>query len=491
LFVNPGGPGGSGTYLAASAPYFLSDPVLARFDIVGFDPRGTNFSTNVACWPNTGAQSSALGSSLTTVFPWTSEEETNYISASKAFGRACSSTGRPLSAHMSTAEVARDMDVLRRAVGDPKLTYLGFSYGTYLGDVYANLFPDRVRAIAIDGVLDPEAWAGSRRTANVPQTTRIRSGEGAARAMDELLDRCGTAGADLCEFAGRGDPATNYAAIMTSLQKSPLTWEDPNNGTQSLSYADLTGHLLGDLYSPNAGEYVSLDLSYVYDLLQPATGTEQMQRQATARRNLYGALHRHQDSADRAEEYRTAGKTVFPTGFPYDNSPEAYQTVMCTDGLNPRDAGTWPRYADIADTEAPHFGRLWTWASSSCASSTWTVRDKDAYRGPFTHRTSAPLLVVGSRWDPATNYDSAVKVAGQLPGSRLLSSDNWGHTAYGTSACATDAIDGYLLAQGLPAEGTECHADQPFTGAGELRSQSVPEPDLPPVVPPTFAATPR
>ncbi|MEJ2578531.1 MAG: alpha/beta fold hydrolase, partial [Kineosporiaceae bacterium] len=341
LFINPGGPGGSGTYIAAIAPEFLSESVLARFDIVGFDPRGTNFSANVACWPNMGEQTAAIGPILTTAFPWTSDEKADYVAASKAFGRACSSTGRPLSAHMSTAEVARDMDVLRRAVGDPKLTYMGFSYGTYLGNVYANLFPDRVRAVVIDGVVDADAWAGTRRTAHKPQTARIRSGEGAARAMNELLDRCGTAGADQCELAGHGDPATTYATIMSSLQKSPLTWEDPDYGPQTLSYADLTYYLLGDLYYPDAGAYVSQDLSYVDDLLQPAAdpGTERATRQATARRNLRAALHRHHASADREAAYQKAGKKIFPMGFPYDNSQEAFQTVLCTDGLNPRNAG--------------------------------------------------------------------------------------------------------------------------------------------------------
>ncbi len=125
--------------------------------------------------------------------------------------------------------------------------------------------------------------------------------------------------------------------------------------------------------------------------------------------------------------------------FPYDNSFETFQTVLCTDGINPRNAGNWPTYADAADRNAPDFGRLWTWASSPCASNTWTVRDEDAYAGPFTHCTVNPLLVVGNYWDPATNYDGAVKAASLLPNSRLLSSDSWGHTAYGTSACVTDA----------------------------------------------------
>lgn len=492
LFLNPGGPGGSGTYMAAMAREFLSPALLDRFDIVGFDPRGTNFSTNVACWASGGEQLAAIGPMLSTHFPWTGAEESAHVAASKAFGRACSSTGRPLSASMSTAEVARDMDVLRRAVGDRQLTYLGFSYGSYLGDVYANLFPDRVRALVIDGVIDADGWAGTRRTARVPQTTRIRSGEATARAMDELLQRCEAAGAHQCEFADRGDPRANYDMIMSSLQKQPLVWEDPEDSAQTLTYATLTQVLLGNLYAPTPGEPIAAILSFVYDLLLPTAdpGTPEAARQESARRNLKKALAPRSTSAARARAFRASGRAVFPLSFPYDNSLDAFQSVLCTDGLNPRHAAAWPRYADAADRRAPHFGRAWTWRSSACASRTWTARDEDAHRGPFTRRTTNPVLVVGNLWDPATNYDSAAKVARQLPGARLLSSDNWGHTAYGTSTCATGAIDAYLLTRTLPAAGTMCEAAQPYTrpggtGAGAAGRQ------LPPVVPPFPGAEPR
>ena len=118
------------------------------------------------------------------------------------------------------------MDVLRRMVGDKKLTYLGFSYGTYLGNVYANLFPDRVRAVVIDGVLDPLAWAGTPENAGIPQTQRLKSGEGASKALDEVLARCAAAGPEFCLLAGLGDPATVYAEIVASLKENPIVVTD-------------------------------------------------------------------------------------------------------------------------------------------------------------------------------------------------------------------------------------------------------------------------
>lgn len=484
LFINPGGPGGSGTAMAAFAEGWLSPSVLARFDIVGFDPRGTNFSTNVTCWENMGEQSAAIEPIMTQFFPWTQDEEADYIAAAKRFGQACSTTGRPLSAHMSTAEVARDMDVLRRAVGDSQLSYLGFSYGSYLGNVYANMFPDRVRALVLDGVLDPISWTGTPRTMDTPQFLRFHAAEGFSRAMDEALDRCAKAGPEVCEFADRGDPRTNYTAIMSSLQKNPLEWQDPDFGTQTLSYADLTAYLGIDLYYPEAAEYIAWDLTAVYDLMQPAAdpGTPEALRQETARTNLHIALARNEDATAREDAFAESGAKVFATGFPYDNAAEAQMTVKCTDGLHARDAAAWPDYAEAGDARGPHFGRGLAWATSSCASHTWKARDWNAYWGPFTRNTSAPVLVVGNQWDPITVYENAVKVSRQLPNSRLLSSDNWGHTAYGKSDCTTNAIDTYLLTQELPAEGTMCQAPQPFTSP-EIDPQTTDQQELPPVAP--------
>jgi len=174
--------------------------------------------------------------------------------------------------------------------------------------------------------------------------------------------------------------------------------------------------------------------------------------------------------------------------FPYENGLEAFASVLCTDsgGRNPDHASDWVPAAAAADRRAPYFGRYWTWASSPCATSSWTARDEDAYQGPFTKTTASPLLVVGAKWDPATNYQGAVKVASLMPNSRLLPNDNWGHTSYGSSECVTRAMDTYLISQRLPARGTICHGDiQPFEQpAGALRR--APSRPLPPVVPPVL-----
>lgn len=468
LFVNPGGPGGSGTALAYNASQFLSQRVTSKFDIVGMDPRGTNFSDNVTCFKNAGVQAPVLEALAGSAFPFTKKEEAKAVAASKTLGKACSTTGKPLSASMSTAEVARDMDVVRRAIGDEKLNYLGFSYGTYLGQVYANMFPDRVRALAIDGVIDPIGWAGTKATAKQPSSDRIHSADGATKALHEILVRCDRAGGQLCSFAP-GNPVKNFDLVANRLKKHSLVFEDPFEGvTVTFSYADLIGTTLSYLYDPEGSDGIASMMSDLIILTEPPAANAKPAK-VTMRKAALKNFGRQLAATKKAA---AAGKL----GFPYDNAIEAFSSVLCTDSLNPTDASAWPAAAAAADKRAKYFGRLWTWSSSPCASKTWTARDEDAYRGPFTHTTANPVLIVGNYWDPATNYKSAVKVAGLLPNSRLLSSDSWGHTAYGTSECVTDAVDNFLLGVKLPAKGTRCvGASQPFTGGdhGEFKDNLI------------------
>lgn len=511
LFLNPGGPGGSGIQIAAAAPYFFSPAVLERFDIVGFDPRGTNFSDNVRCWKNLGGQATALAG-MNVPYPETTKQTRAYVKSSKAFGKACSTTGKPLSASMSTAEVARDMDVLRRMVGDKQLTYLGFSYGSYLGTVYANMFPDRVRAVAIDGVLDPVAWAGTASTTGIPQTQRIKSGDGAQKAMRGILSRCKKAGKDYCQLAAQGDPEKLYRAIMAELKRSPLVFTEPGfpEWDYTLTAAAETATLLSYMYDPQGATYVDADLANTLMLLQdraarkgttfPPTATRTTaptRATMNAARTALAKTMRAVQAREKAAAKETARKAAAAGfAFPYDSSPEAFQSVLCTDSRNPANAGNWPHYAATAGKNAPGFGQLWTWASAPCASSTWKAKDEDSYKGPFTRHTRNPMLVVGNYWDPATNYAGARKVANLMPNARLLSSNSWGHTAYGTSKCVTDAMDRYLLAKQLPPASKPCTGDmQPFTDKlgdpGNQRRKSGPERPLPPVVPPLPGALPR
>ncbi|MFG1675700.1 alpha/beta hydrolase [Micromonospora sp. NPDC049282] len=445
LFLNPGGPGGSGTDIALAAPYFLGDDLLDRFDVVGVDPRGVAASDNIKCFPSVKDQTRAYAG-LNVAFPWTKAEEKAYVASSKAVGKACSTTGKPLTGAASTAEVARDLDVLRRAVGDKKLSYLGFSYGTALGQYYANMFPDRFRALVVDGVLNPNAWVGQGKARDQVQEARLRSADGAYKALHEILVRCGRVGPEQCALASTGNPVAAYETVAKRLRKKPVVIDDPEYGSYTVSYADFVGATLGSLYDPYGWSSVVEITVQLLAATDPAAGKAAT---AAARKAL---------AARAAQARQQRGYD-----FPYNNGLETFLTVDCTDAYHPKSADAWPALSAREDQRAPYFGRAWAWATSPCARNTWTVRDEDAYTGPFNRTTAAPVLVVGNYWDPATNYQGAVSSARLLPNSRLLSSDSWGHTAYGTSACVTGRIDAYLLTGKLPANGTLCVGDsQPF-----------------------------
>lgn len=445
LFLNPGGPGASGVEIALAATDFLTQSVLDRFDIIGFDPRGTNASSRVRCFRTIGSQAVAL-SGMGVAFPSTPEEEAGFIVSGKRLASGCSNYGSALASSVSTAQVARDLDVLRRAVGDRKLNYLGFSYGTYLGGVYANLFPDRFRAIAIDGVLDPIAYAGTTATRATPTTLRIRSGEAAWGALQSGLEACAAAGPDYCPLTA---PQEDFAEVAAALKRGPV---DVRSGEEvfSYSYQAFISDLLSLLYYPDGMDYAAQIIATLKLVIaEDDQGTASLEAQQLA--TLVLALH------------RTSGGLA--AGSSYDNGLEAYSAVICTDSYQPADPKTWitaTRAAEAAD-RAPHFGRLWGWSDVQCATNYWKARDEDTYRGTYRKQTAAPVLIVGNYHDPATNYSGALSTHALMPNSYLIRSDSWGHTAYGSSDCVTDRVDAYLLDLAQPDPGTCVGNVQPFT----------------------------
>jgi pimeloyl-ACP methyl ester carboxylesterase len=213
LFLNPGGPGGSGVaYVLGAGPFLYTDAVRARFDLVGFDPRGIMRSSPLRCYDSPDQWPVPTG----LAFPITRDEEESWIANDRALDRACRVRGNAIRDHMSTANVARDMDVLRDLVGDDKLSYAGVSYGSYLGATYANLFPERVRAVVVDGVLDPVAWSTGRGAEGflVPFSTRLHSDVGAMATLQEFFRLC-DAGGPRCAFSGGAE--RRFAALARAL----------------------------------------------------------------------------------------------------------------------------------------------------------------------------------------------------------------------------------------------------------------------------------
>lgn len=457
LFLNPGGPGGSGVDFVDAAEFLFAPVVLDRFDVIGFDPRGIGDSTPATCFDDRGDLVTFLRGQP--VFPVTRAEEAQYIRTYGRLADLCAANGGRILANMSTADVARDLDQLRRAVGDERLNFAGYSYGSILGQTYVNLFPDRVRAVIVDGVLSPLDWVGVGDAADIPFSARVGSAESAYDTLQGFLSDCDAAGLPACPFAG-GDPRAKYDALADRLRRAEFGV--PSGGGQvPIGYDELVAITLGSLYSPYGWAELAAFLQFLYEATDPAAAGA-----------AYDVL-------------------VARLGGPLDNAIVSFPAVSCLDSTNPSNPYVWPAAAAEADERAPYFGRLWTWASIPCAE--WPVSDDDRYTGPWDAFTSETVLVIGTRFDPATPYRSAELVSDLLPNARLLTLEGYGHTSLAQSRCVDRYVAQYLVGTALPSEGAICQTDvvpfpEPGSGPTDRGRAAVPRP-VPPQV--RIAVTPR
>ena len=435
LLVNPGGPGVSGgDFVLGVAPFIgeLWGPeVPARFDLVGFDPRDVGRSAPLRCF---ATMDDAMASIPDSPFPVGFRELPSRRRALRALWQGCRHRGGPVADHMSTANVARDMDLTRAALGDDGLTYVGGSYGSYLGVTYANLYPDRVRSVVIDGILDPVRWANVE--GRVPFSTALRSDEGAQATLDHVLALCEDAGPTGCALAP--DASHRFDDLVARVRRHPVEFVDLFGEPLLITWPVLIDLTLRALYDPFLAP----------DATQWAEGLEA----AAARTSPDPAVR--------------AGLVDLPTGYTeaeYRNDVEAMPGVACVDSSNPHTLTRWWSAGVTADRRYGHFGRLWTWRSEACAG--WPARDRDRYVGPWNAATTQPVLVIGNRWDPATPYAGAQTVRDLLPNSALLTLEMPAHTALGLSPCVDQKVAAYLLdpttATGV--DGTVCPASfNPF-----------------------------
>ena len=434
LLINPGGPGGPGAAFIVEAGQELFTPdVRARYDLIGFDPRGINSSAALRCFGN----DRQWGPYFTPfAFPMTADELDQWIAGDHFLIDACTRRGGAIAEHMATANVARDIDRLRAALGDPRLHYYGVSYGSFLGDTYANMFPDRVGRLVIDGVLDPVAWTTGvgDEAQTIPFSTRLHSDAGAWATLQEFFRLC-DAGGDRCPFSGGAQD--RFAQLADDLLAAPKVITFPDGSEGELNYSLLVGITLNYMYfSPAWPELAQLLADF---------------ESAPSSRRVRVALRRFSRSG-----------WISHRSFPrYFNALEGGPAVFCSDSDNPDSYAAWSAAAVAADATAPYFGRPWTWISSICAD--WPFADSDRYTGPWDQATANPVLVVGNQFDPATRYENAQTVAATLPGARLLTLHAWGHTSGFLSSCADEAIARYLIDGTLPAVGTVCEQDDvPF-----------------------------
>lgn len=409
LVVNPGGPGGSGIDYARSKP--ATKAVRERFDIVGFDPRGVGKSTPVRCNSTQFLDSYLLADAS----PDTPAEHQQLVDLSKQFAANCEAKAAKLLPHVSTVDAARDMDVLRAALGDAKLTYLGKSYGTYLGAVYAQLFPTHIRALVLDGAIDP--------TLTTEQLNRTQA-QGFETALSAFLADC--VKRTSCPL-GTGSVAEARARLLRfidSLDSHPLP---------TSRYREADGR----------------ELTQAEGILGIATAMYDKGSWSYLRDGLKEAL-----AGDGATLLFFGDQLVDRHNHAYSNQSDANMAVNCLDHPAPRDIAAYDRDAAAWAKESPVFGAFLAYGSLPCAY--WPVRATGS-EAPITAAGAPPILVIGTLRDPATPYSWAVALAKQLRSGRLLTYDGDGHTVYGDgNTCVDRTTDAYLLDLVVPPEGKRC-----------------------------------
>jgi pimeloyl-ACP methyl ester carboxylesterase len=368
-------------------------------------------------------------------FPVGGAEARVWIRGFAGFGQQCLARHGDLLAHVSTAASAKDLDLLRQAVGDPQLTYFGNSYGTFLGAIYANLFPDQVGAMVLSANVDPVARTnGGDDTAVLSMTLREGTDKAFAKVLDAFLDLCGQASTAQCAFSAGSAAATRekWTALLQRLRDQPVTGGTP---PQTFTYAALVSNVILHLYVVAEWPPTAELLEDLWKNSDPRGGPTEPTAAAAGR------------GASAGPEERYVGL-------------EQQLAITCAEAPNPRHPRAYRGLAALAYARAGDVGPAWTWNDEQCAE--WPATAADRYVGPWDRPTAHPILVIGNTFDPATRYEGAVAMANLLAHARLLTVDGYGHSILrNPSTCAHDHVSRYFIDGTLPPEGTVCPQDQP------------------------------
>ena len=416
LIVNPGGPGGSGVDYAYNAEYIFDPDVLDRFDIVGFDPRGVDRSAPIKCLNEQETDAAyAADAKLDT-----ESELTEAIADAKEFIDKCQSANKYLT-HYSTAEAARDMDILRAALGDEKLNYLGKSYGTYLGTLYAQFFPEKVGRMVLDGAVDPNI---SILEQNISQA------KGFDDALGAFITDC--AKEDDCPLPkNKQDATTKIISIFTSAATNPLPRKtkvknDDRAATESLIVLGTASALYDDVDG--------------WPKLRIA---------------LSEALQGYGDSfLDLVDQYTDRS----PDGTYISNELDSGAIIDCLDWPDTRTIEETTADAKRFTDAAPIFGPYLAYTNIACKYLTPPTKDKLTRKtNKITSIKTGPIIVIGTTRDPATPYEWSVGLSKIFTSSKLISLNADGHTGQGRgSACVDNAVDAYLLEGKSPKKNLIC-----------------------------------
>ncbi|MFW0162596.1 alpha/beta hydrolase [Actinomyces sp. SKVG-SVH-4(1)] len=418
LFMNPGGPGGSGVDNVGAMATTTFAGVQKAYDIIGFDPRGVGSSTAITC--STDAEAKAMegvspvdGAGTPVAF----EKRATVMSERfKQLEADCASRTKPteLLDHVDTVSVARDLDVLRALSGDQKLNYTGFSYGTYLGATYAELFPANTGRLVLDGALDPSLSYSERRQGQAL---------GFERALRNYVAWCQSG--QSCPLTGDTDAGVKQVGdVFTSANQSPVPSSDPNRPVTGEEMKRIVGFVL---YFPESS----------WSAVSEALGQ---------------VINQHDASTFRAMADQIAAQPQVNTG--------ANIGINCLDYRVEGNMATWTAQSKELERIAPRFATVTEAGDLGCQAwgHTGTQPSKALHA-----KGAAPILVIGTTGDPATPYEWAEALADQLDSGQLLTWEGNGHTAYASSGrgpCVIKAVDTYLLTGTMPKKGLTCHGTE-------------------------------
>ena len=414
IVFNPGGPGESGVQYLEGVSSIFPPSLRARFNLVSFDPRGSGSSKPLRCLTTAGTRA-WIGVNPA---PATRRQIARVVGASRAFVRGCERNASPnFIASLSTANNARDIDRLRAALGQAKLTYYGLSYGTFLGTVYAEMFPKHIRAMVLDGALDPALDA---------ETIEAEQAAGFEVDLHDFFRWC--ANHSSCGFSTA--PAHRYAALLARFKRGlviPAHLAPAYGGEEHVDYGVALLGVIANLYSKQSWPFLGQGL----ESAENGDGT-----------NLAAAA------------YTYAG--LNPADGSFSNILSANTATNCLDRPAPTTVPAYRALAYRLARSAPDFGAVEAWGTLVCAY--WPARAQ-MQPAPAHAPGAPPILVVGSTGDPATPYAWAKALARQLPRATLLTRTGPGHTAYRKSSCIRAWADRYLETRRMPPAGTVCPTD--------------------------------
>jgi pimeloyl-ACP methyl ester carboxylesterase len=401
LIVNPGGPGGSGVDYASAAEYIFSPAILDRYDIVGFDPRGVSRSAPIRCLSDKELDANNNSDSK----PDNEAEFQQILTDTKKYVEICKDKNKYLTSY-STANVARDLDILRQVLGDKQLNYMGKSYGTYLGTLYAQFFPEKVGRVVLDGAVDPSI-------SNFQQTLTQAIG----------FDQAFTSFAADCRMKKNCTLPKNKDAAVAGMQKLFSQAANKPFPTKKKSGRTLSESMM-----------VLGTASAMYD---SQSGWPQLRKAISEAQKGFGDTF-----LKLADEYTgRQNDGSYPS-----NEFDSGAVIDCLDFNEPRTVQQIRSDAKAFAAKAPLFGPYLAYGGVTCK---FFNQDTEVTIEPMT--TSNPVIVIGTTGDPATPYEWSRGLSKLLKNSRLISLTGEGHTGQGQgNACIDDQIDDFYLTGKAP-----------------------------------------